>query len=89
MSFITYLLTSFCVIAFIEAVQWDGAQSTSLSSSPDWTPIPTLVPLLGAEPALFNSHDLRRRQDARGVYCGYINGRLSKNSPNLAPQFKA
>ncbi|KAF8538554.1 hypothetical protein BDD12DRAFT_841862 [Trichophaea hybrida] len=73
MSFTTYLLTTFCAIAFIEAVSWDEAQTTSLSSSAIWNLNPTPAPVLGGDNALLHSNDLRRRQ-AHGSLCGYKNG---------------
>lgn len=73
MSFTTYLLTIFCAITFIQAVSWDGAQTTSLSSSAIWNLNPTPAPLLGGDSALLHSNDLRRRQAHSGL-CGYKNG---------------
>jgi hypothetical protein len=65
----------------------DGAQSTSLSSSPGWHPNPTLVPLVGVETALLSSNDLRRREVGEGI-CGYISGQLGKRSKLLPRRLK-
>jgi len=73
MVFIAYLLGAFYAITFIEAVMWDGAQSTSLSSSLGSNPNPTPKPLIGATTTLVGSNDLRRRE-AKGGVCGYISG---------------
>lgn len=77
MSFIAYLLTTFCTIAYIKAVPWDGAQPTSDTSYPGWNPNPTPAPLVRAETALLDFHDLRRRQD-QGSICGYVRGQSGK-----------
>jgi hypothetical protein len=80
MNFTTYLLTTFCIITFINAVLWDGAQSTSLGLSPSWNPNPTPAPPLGGDTALQHSNDLHRRQIAGGL-CGYVSGQLSTPPP--------
>ncbi|KAF8538663.1 hypothetical protein BDD12DRAFT_841503 [Trichophaea hybrida] len=72
MGLITYLFAIFCVITLIKAMPWDGAPSTSISSSPGWNLKPTPAPT-GAGTALMGSNDLRRRQ-ARGSICGYRTG---------------
>jgi len=72
-SFITYLLIVFGAITSIEALKWDGVQSTSLSSSPGWNPLPTSKPQIGTAAVLLGSNNLRRGQ-AMGAICGYING---------------
>jgi hypothetical protein len=87
MGFIAYLLTTFCAVKFIESMPWDGAQSTSLSSSPGWNPKPTPALLVGVVNPLLRSNDLKRRQ-ARGSLCGYIGDQQSKRSWLLASQFE-
>jgi len=87
MSFIAFLLTaSFCPIIFTEAVLWDGARSTTHSSSPGWNPNPTPAPGVDVERARPN--DLLRRQVETNVCGSYISGTVSKNSHVLATQFQ-